>query len=162
MVEIRVDVYNNYNDFYFQLKRFIASYLNNNSNEIVIIKDENGKPILLNNHEKKISISHSKKIYAYGISNNNFGIDIECIRSMGDSIERICEFFFHQEEIKYIFENPHNKDLRFLEVWTAKEAYSKFKGTGLTVNSKNINVLKKSKLITISTNEFVLSIYTRY
>ncbi|MEG2014364.1 MAG: 4'-phosphopantetheinyl transferase superfamily protein [Clostridia bacterium] len=98
----------------------------------------NGKPKVLGTN-KVISISHSAEIIALAISDEQIGIDIERIRDINYSrlLERIC----NEIETENINALPTEERIeRFYEIWTAKEAYSKYTGNGL-LKIKNITVL---------------------
>lgn len=53
---------------------------------------------------------------------------------------------------------------RFYEIWTKKEAYLKWNGTGLAGGLKNLNVLKKRyvfQCIEINGKEYALAVYAQ-
>ncbi|MBC8580766.1 4'-phosphopantetheinyl transferase family protein [Zhenhengia yiwuensis] len=109
--------------------------------EMEIIYNKFGKPFL--NHTKGFSynISHSGKwvVIAYGSS--EVGIDIERIQIVK---ENIVDRFFAEEEKIFIHEGTGNEQKeRFTQIWTLKESYIKYLGTGLStrLNSFSVNVL---------------------
>lgn len=99
-------------------------------------RSENGQPYL-SGCELYVSISHSHKIVACAISEEPVGIDVERIRPVKPELhQRVCV----PEELKYI-RNGDNAAERFFEIWTAKEAWFKKQGTGIT-NLHSVNVLE--------------------
>ena len=104
--------------------------------KIKLLRTERSKPyakdIPLN-----FSISHSDDMLAVAFSENNVGIDIEIIKPLRTDIRnRLCT------ESDFEFLSSANYDderlLRFYKIWTAKEAYFKMLGTGIT-NLKSIS-----------------------
>lgn len=97
---------------------------------------ENGAPYLTG-CDLHVSISHADDWVACAVSNRPVGIDIERIRPVKDSLYRhVCT----QEELDYLQAGEGNTEVmrRFFEIWTAKEAYFKKCGTGIT-NLKQVN-----------------------
>ncbi len=92
--------------------------------DAVICSHEGGQPYLENDH-RHISIAHSGEYAVCAVSENPVGIDIEKIRDVSDRlIDRVCT----EREKEYV----GNDNTRFFEIWTAKEAYFKKIGTGIT------------------------------
>ncbi|MDO4978862.1 MAG: 4'-phosphopantetheinyl transferase superfamily protein [Candidatus Saccharibacteria bacterium] len=87
------------------------------------MKNEYGKPYLKGN-PVFFSISHSGPYTICAISDQEIGIDLEenVIR------DRIVDRFFTTKEQDSVKNNPDS----FAEIWTLKEAYSKYLGTGLS------------------------------
>ena len=87
-----------------------------------------GKPHLLNDHYH-FSLSHSGQYAAFADSSFPIGIDIEQTRKADF---RIAEAYFSSQELQFLQNSP-DPDSAFFMVWTAKEAYLKMTGEGLTV-----------------------------
>lgn len=91
----------------------------------------NKKPFLEKYKNIFFNISHSSSEIAVALSKNNVGVDIERIiydyNSIADSV-------FSHEEKNYIYECDSEK--RATKLWTFKESYLKYKGTGLTDDIK--------------------------
>lgn len=96
------------------------------------------------------SIAHSENIAVCAADNSEIGIDIEKIRAVKYSlIKRVCV----DEELEYVLGSHTTQDnlckgpeilTRFFEIWTAKEAYFKKIGTGITdFKSVNTCAIKK-------------------
>lgn len=87
-----------------------------------------GKPFLLN-AVYPFSLSHSGKYIAFANSPFPIGIDIESVQKTDMQIVKSC---FSPEEVKFI-QNHKQPELAFYKIWTAKEAYLKMTGDGLTI-----------------------------
>lgn len=92
--------------------------------------------------------SHSKNYIACAISFNEVGIDIEEVyRIISDGIAK-----------KYL--DGEKDNIKRIEKWVKKEAYSKLKGLGIQINFENINLNNiLDDNILINTNEYLCSIY---
>lgn len=95
-----------------------------------------------------VSISHSADMVVCAVSEHPVGIDVEKLRPVDLRMARhICT----PEELSYLLEGKAlpaggglcedpAAALRFFEIWTAKEAYFKKQGTGIT-NLRSVNIL---------------------
>ena len=106
------------------------------------------------------NISHSGDYVICAVSESEIGIDIEKIKEVKDGL---TEYICTEEEKNYIAscKDKEKKQRRFFEIWTAKEAYFKFLGTGLG-DLKSINSLDeefKIHLKTFSHENYIISIY---
>lgn len=83
-----------------------------------------GQPVLAGG-SAFVSISHCQDLVACAVAEMPVGIDIEKIRPVKpELIGRVCT----PEEKAYVGASRE----RFFEVWTAKEAWFKMQGTGIT------------------------------
>lgn len=123
----------------------LSQFLNKNPGDITIAYDENGKPIT---DGASLSIAHAGSFAVCAVSDCPVGIDAEVMRKMSlRAALRVCT----KKELMYIFGDdfngtiPENADdetkLRFLEIWTKKEAYGKMLGTGIIYDMKNTDVM---------------------
>lgn len=106
---------------------------------------ENGQPYLTG-CKLQVSISHCDQMVACAISEDPVGIDIERMRPIK---LKLCRHVCVPEEMEYLalptqdLEKKCDDEAvlrRFFEIWTAKEAYFKKCGTGIT-DLKGINIL---------------------
>lgn len=107
----------------------------------VLQRKPNGQPYLTG-CDLHVSIAHSGQMVACAVSHQPVGIDVEQIRPMD---LKICRHVCVPEEDAYIgYGQQPSQDpgmlRRFFEIWTAKEAYFKKCGTGIT-DLKSVNVL---------------------
>lgn len=89
-----------------------------------------GKPYLKESTQFHYNLSHSGNWVVIAFGENEVGVDIEQIRT-DIGIESIAQQFFTREEQEYIFYDPTLASQHFFQVWTGKESYLKFLGTGL-------------------------------
>lgn len=119
--------------------------------ECELMYEENGCPHFIEN-ELFVSLSHSSDVAFCAVAENPVGVDVEKIRDISFSlINRVCvdeekdyvlAGFKHSADEKII--SDENVKKRFFEIWTAKEAYFKMKGSGIT-DLKSVNTLKIEK-----------------
>lgn len=92
-----------------------------------VLFGENGKPYLADSLHFNISHSGSKAVCSF--SDHDVGVDIEQILPVGDAL---IEHVSVASEQAYLFElEPEEKRHAFFDLWTAKESYMKWRGTGL-------------------------------
>lgn len=97
---------------------------------------EEGKPYLKDVEGFHFNISHSGRwvVIAYGSS--PVGVDVQELRSGG--LEGIAQRFFTAEEQAYVQTHPQG----FFRIWTGKESYIKYLGTGLKTPLNSFSVLE--------------------
>ena len=117
-----------------------------------ISRDEHGRPFLKSCPGRiDFNLSHAGKYAVCAIAvaeheeeSPRVGVDLE-IPHPRISAKRIAERFFAEEEIAYLAEADFREDL-FLDLWTKKEAYLKFVGTGLSGGMKQVSILHAEDL----------------
>lgn len=108
----------------------------------VICRGKNGQPFVKDSNVF-ISITHSDSLIAVAADLKPVGIDAEKIKPYNlKLIERVC----CDEEKAYVLSDNSLTDRRFCEIWTAKEAYFKRQGTGIT-DFKSVNILSLDRHI---------------
>ena len=97
-------------------------------------RDSFGKPHLVNRADLHFSLSHCDDLAVCAISNHPVGVDAELPRCSASLAQR----HFHPEEAAF----SHDPD-KLCRIWTAKEAFLKALGLGLTVplNSFLVRIL---------------------
>ena len=97
-----------------------------------IFKGEHGKPLLSGAPSAGyFNISHSKEIWSCSLSENNIGIDIEFVNPHRSIIVNRMFSREEEEELDRISDDAEKME-KFYTLWTAKEAYSKLTGSGLS------------------------------
>ncbi len=138
------------------LKRIIACENSKLSNcDLLFSENSFGKPFLTNIPDFKYNLSHTKNAVALCVSNNEIGIDVEKIR---DVDIKLAKRFFTQDEYEYVAKKQ--TPLLLLEIWTKKEAYLKFIGTGLSVPLNSFSVLDSEIAIfsTFRIGDYIVSV----
>ena len=93
--------------------------------EPAIQTGQQGKPYLENG--PCFSISHSRGNIAVAVSRREVGLDMEQVRHYHEKLPRRI---FSKEELLW-FEGRGQTKIDFFTLWTLKESYYKFLGTGL-------------------------------
>jgi len=137
------------------LKRELIALLGRDR-DIEIKRTASGKPYI-EGGEIFFSVSHSKNFIALAIAKTPVGVDIEAVKPVN---LRVAERFFAPGEREAVFsaESPNEE---FLKIWTAKEAYVKLTGTGITDGFSDFSVFDeeiKKILKTEVFEDFVLSV----
>jgi 4'-phosphopantetheinyl transferase len=92
-----------------------------------------GKPALAGESELWFSLTHSESFAMVAVvSGARVGVDIEVVRPRS-RLDRMAERVLSAEEhSQWLDAEPSARDRVFLEMWTAKEAYLKAIGVGIT------------------------------
>lgn len=122
--------------------------------DAALCRGDSGQPYLTG-CDLFVSISHSDQKVACAVSQTPVGIDIEKIRPVDLNL---CRHVCVEEEKQYVLGDLPQwpaglcRDTeilqRFFEVWTAKEAYFKKLGTGIT-DLKSVNILPMERHIPV-------------
>ena len=116
--------------------RALGEFLGCDEKNVTFSYDENGRPVSENAF---LSISHAGDFAVCAVSDKPVGIDAEVLRRIKPRAAlRVCT----ENELRYIFGENADRDnlpdeadeetsLRFLEIWTKKEAYGKMLGCGI-------------------------------
>ena len=134
--------------------------------EVAFGYEEGGRPYVIDSHYH-FNISHSENLVAVALHTSPVGIDIERIREAPISMARR---YFCADENLYLFgHEPQDTDftsvpapdvlLRFFEIWTAKEAYLKSQGKGLT-HLRSINTTELCFQRHLLDDNYLLTVYT--
>ncbi len=100
----------------------------------------------------KFSVSHCKSRVVVAVSEREIGVDIQHISPRRADITKR---FFTEEEAEYVGSDT----ARFYEIWTKKEAYSKWKGTPL---AENLGICVLDLVFyTENDGEYFLSVYEK-
>jgi len=91
-----------------------------------IVRGQWKKPRFERDIGLRFSVSHSGGFWACDVAREEVGIDIQ--RITADYHRGIPERFFHPDEHAYLQKNGFAD---FFKIWTAKESYVKFTGSGI-------------------------------
>ena len=107
--------------------------------EYTIGKGAFGKPYIEGQDSFHYNLSHSGNWVAIAYGHREVGIDVEKI-SLDAGKETIARRYFTSDEQAYVFEKKDLTPQRFFEVWTGKESYLKYLGTGLQKNLTSFSI----------------------
>ena len=93
--------------------------------KLEIKKNKKGKPYIKDS-DLHYNISHSDKFWVCVISNEPVGIDIQI--ATNSKFEKISKRYFTDEENDYVIVGGKEA---FFQIWTIKEAYTKFLGESI-------------------------------
>jgi len=120
------------------VRREITEALETENSDIVFGYGEHGKPFLKGREDFQFSFSHAGGYVVCAFSSRPVGIDVE--NSCRGNI-KIAGRYFTENEYRKIYESGETD---FVSVWTAKEAYVKYLGTGLSQGLDTFDVLDGS------------------
>lgn len=140
-------------------KKLLAFYNAVSTEEIKLIKEKNGKPVLpagIYMPVRHFNISHTRDMLALAFSKTPVGIDIERFKEI-DYHAIIKDIYTDAEKAN--LNNATDPVLQFYKIWTRKESYLKATGSGITNNLQQIDV---SEVIDTSAMETSCNHYSFY
>ncbi|MEC0228910.1 4'-phosphopantetheinyl transferase family protein [Paenibacillus alba] len=122
------------------LRKLIIENLQLANSQITFEYGAYGKPRVCGNHPFHYNISHSGKWVACILDSQPVGVDVEHMQAFDESLVLTL---FAQEEYRYIMEEADSRlrQLRFYQLWTAKESYMKAIGLGLSLPLHTFSVI---------------------
>jgi len=118
----------------------------------VFVYGEHGKPRLEGHENIHFNMSHCKEAVACVVSDEDVGVDIECLGRLydrnGNLRDSLARYTLSDEEYNTVM-NSDDPDAEFSMLWTKKEALLKLTGEGITNDIKT--VLYKYNNVEIST-----------
>ena len=99
-----------------------------------LVYGENGKPYLADKSDTFFSITHSDKWVFLAVSDGEIGMDAQAPQKV---CPRLAARSTSSEELSWVKEDT---EPRFTRLWTMKEAYLKYTGTGLTVPIREVTI----------------------
>ncbi|MCM1105429.1 MAG: 4'-phosphopantetheinyl transferase superfamily protein [Blautia sp.] len=139
------------------LRRIACRQLAVENDSLHFQKSEHGKPYLCGHEGFHFNWSHTKDALALAVAGSPVGIDIEYCPPRGDA-EKLARRFYTEKEAAYVLQADHGRGTRFCELWTRKEAYTKYTGSGLTVALNSFDVTSDARLITFQHAGYMLSL----
>jgi 4'-phosphopantetheinyl transferase len=126
------------------LRIILGRYLSLAPTQINFTHSDRGKPYLTddcNPVNLQFNLSHSENMAIVGISRDRpIGVDLEKIRPM-ENAEPLAERFFCASEYDLLTQAiPEERDQLFFQFWTAKEAYLKATGEGISGGLNQIEI----------------------
>jgi 4'-phosphopantetheinyl transferase len=128
------------------LRRALSLYLRIEPRQIQFRARPNGKPELAANsnlptNDLRFNLSHTAGMTVFAIvRHRQVGVDIERVRET-NTLE-LAERFFSSPEVQWLRSQPASEHIPwFYTCWTAKEAYIKAEGEGLSLPLSSFRVL---------------------
>lgn len=124
------------------LRRALGRYLGIEAREVRFRTTANGKPELDANCDLQFNLSHTEGVTVFAIAHHRqVGVDVERIRENTNAME-LAERFFSGQEVEWLRSQPTSELVpSFYSIWTAKEAYIKAHGGGLSMPLDGFGVL---------------------
>ncbi len=130
------------------LARYIVSAQTGLRNEAIqFIYNKYGKPYVKGRQDCCFNVSYSGNWVVGALDNRPVGIDVEEMRDMDLDVS---EYLFSFQERRDLKESD-DKLGQFFAIWTLKESFSKFVGTGASLPFESISFdIKEAQQITVS------------
>ena len=130
------------------LRRSLGCYLGIEAREVQFRVTANGKPELAANsaflriEDLRFNLSHTHGVTAFAVTRRRqVGIDVERIREDTNAME-LAERYFSRQEVEWLQSQPAPQVVAaFFSCWTAKEAYIKAHGEGLSMPLDSFGIL---------------------
>jgi len=103
--------------------------------DLTVEKNEYGKPYFPNMPDVHFSVSHSGEYWLCVFSSENIGADIQLIRPINAGL--IIRGWYKRHEMELV--KTYGLGM-FFDIWAAKEAYLKYKGSGFNWFRSNVDV----------------------
>jgi 4'-phosphopantetheinyl transferase len=149
------------------LRQCLGRYLHIEAREVRFRTTANGKPELAANadlhlqdfpvNDLRFNLSHTHGVTVFAVTRHRqVGVDVEKIREDTNALE-LAERFFSRQEVEWLRSQPASEHIpSFFSCWTAKEAYIKARGQGLSVSLSSFGVLP---IIGAADSKLQLSVY---
>jgi 4'-phosphopantetheinyl transferase len=152
------------------LRQLLSTYLDLPAKSIVFEYSDRGKPTLaksINYNDLQFNLSHSQDLAVYGFTlSRKIGIDLEYLKPLTDAKAIASRFFAATEKELICSLTGEEQQQVFFQLWTAKEAYLKAIGEGITGSLAEVEIALASdrsitsfklKGNTITTESWLLS-----
>ena len=131
------------------LQELVEKQLGIRPDELVLEKNENGKPWIKDYPEFYFNISHAGDYVVLAYGDVPLGVDIEQIR--GKETLRVARRCFTEREYAYVSGQKEVDDSlsaeRFFYLWTMKESYLKLTGDGISVPLNSFEIDPEQKTV---------------
>jgi len=116
------------------LRIVLGKYLGVDASQVKFRSASHGKPELAGNAAIDFNLSHTEGLTAIAATRvGAVGIDVERIRDQADTLD-LADRFFSKKEAEWIRSRTEQERITsFFACWTAKEAYVKARGGGLSI-----------------------------
>ncbi len=144
------------------LRQILGSYLSKDPSKLEFSYNQYGKPAV---DGIFFNFSHTKKYAFCGVIQAKaiaIGVDIETRERNSDTLALAKRFFHPDEYICVEKAQPDERQSIFLQIWTAKEAYLKAKGTGLQggLSSFKVQLKPSPQIISPAKDDWSLKLFS--
>lgn len=108
--------------------------------DFAVVTDPGGKPRIAGQDQFHYNLSHSGSRVVIAWGGSPVGVDVQRMH-MDAGKENLAKKCFTPQEQAYIFGSPDRQSQRFYRIWTGKESYVKYLGTGLRKRLDSFSVL---------------------
>lgn len=129
------------------LRSILSSYLSVAPNEIEFVIGPQGKPRLAAASRENLffNLSHSGELAVIAFAARELGVDAECVKE-NFGFEEVAGHFFTAREVTALRALPSHLQRRaFYQCWTCKEAFLKAKGTGLSGELDEVQIVSNGE-----------------
>lgn len=116
------------------LRIVLGKYLGVDASQMKFRSASHGKPGLAGNSATHFNLSHTEGLTAIAVTRvGAVGVDVERIRDQADTLD-LADRFFSKKEAEWIRSRAEpERAASFFACWTAKEAFVKARGGGLSI-----------------------------
>ena len=127
------------------LRSILSKYVNDPARALQFAEGPYGKPKLAPSHatEKiEFNLSHSNELALIAVAQGReIGVDVEWVRA-NFAFDEVAQRFFTTKEVAALHALPfHLQREAFYKCWTSKEAFLKAKGTGLSGQLDEVEIV---------------------
>ena len=135
------------------LRSILSIYVNSPARELQFASGPYGKPKLAAIHAKKkfeFNMSHSHQMALIAVTQGReIGVDVEWVRE-DFAFDEVAQRFFTTREVAALRALPlHLQREAFYKCWTSKEAFLKAKGTGLSRQLDEVEIMLTDHVVRV-------------
>ena len=133
----------------------LGGYLDVRPEAVEFRTTSHGKPELVAKSDIRFNLSHTEGMTIFGVvRQREIGIDVESVMRHVNTLE-LADRFFSKVEADWVrSQSDHDRTEAFLHCWTAKEAYVKAHGEGLSIPLDGFSVMPASRPAPLQLNVF--------
>ena len=127
------------------LRSVLGKYLEMDPHEVRFQPTKKGKPEIAEGGNLSFNLSHTQGAAVVAlVRKRNVGVDVERVREDTEAMD-LAERFFSAAEVEWLRSQPATKTVSsFFSCWTAKEAYMKARGTGISAPLSGFSVIPRA------------------
>ncbi len=142
-------------------REMLSTRLSCRPEELQFLRSPGGKPYL-EGTPLHFNLTHSGDFAACVIDHSPVGIDLEVLRPIRPEL---CKKVCNSAELEFLYRSGTFDSIRFLQIWTAKEALLKLSGCGISTELRTVSVLQEGELapglLSLQTEDYILAIAHR-